>query len=476
MVVAQDLSLGGQPTLNREFEEIYTPLEDIPGLVQDLRSSFRNGTTRPLEYRKTQLTALRALISENSAALADAVCADMGRHPTFTKGVLHGCVASCDDCLANLDAWCAPKSCGVAGPPAGSNSCELRYIPRGTALVVGTWNFPNPLVWKPLASALAAGNTVLLKLNEICEHTSALMEELVAKYMDPTCVRVVQGGVEVATEVLKQRFDIIFYTGNTMVGRVVMRAAAEHLTPCVLELGGKNPVVVAADADIRTAARKIVDGRFKNTGQFCVAPDYVLCEASVQDELVEQMKLAVVEFFTDTPKKCDSYGRIINRRHTARVAALLEDHGGEVVAGGEVDLERSYVAPTIVLEPSKDSKLMQDEVFGPILSVCSVPDVPAAVDHIQSAEAPLALYVFSGSQETVDLVINSTHSGGACANDVIIHMLNDMIPFGGCGHSGFGSYHGEWGFKAFSHEKGVMLVDPADSGGKRFPPFPRVKL
>eukprot|EP00658_Telonema_sp_P-2_P034952 TRINITY_DN2547_c0_g1_i1.p1 TRINITY_DN2547_c0_g1~~TRINITY_DN2547_c0_g1_i1.p1 ORF type:complete len:495 (+),score=108.88 TRINITY_DN2547_c0_g1_i1:84-1568(+) len=450
----------------------YTPLERIAPAVEHLRQWYAQGETRSLAYRRDQLSQLRRLIAENTDRLAEAVRLDMGRHPSFTKQVIGGCVASCDDCLENLEDWAATRTTRSAGPPAGENVCQVRWIPRGTVLIVGTWNFPNPLVWKPLASALAAGNTVLVKLNEVCEHTSRLMASLIGSYMDPKAVTAIQGGVEVATEVLRQRFDLIFYTGNTGVGRVVMRAAAEHLTPCVLELGGKNPVVVAADADLNIAARKIVDGRFKNTGQFCVAPDYVLCEEEVCDALVLEMKRAVTEFFGPDPKGCNSYGRIINERHTSRVVSLLQEHhGGEVVTGGDYDVEECYVGPTIVRGPRPGSRLMQEEIFGPILVVQPISDITAAIKHINSQERSLALYVFSDSEVTVDQVIDSTCSGGACANDVIIHMLNDVLPFGGCGHSGFGSYHGEWGFKAFSHEKGVMLISATDEGGTRFPPY-----
>ena len=445
-----------------------TPISEIASKVNSLRASFKTGITSSIEYRKEQIMQVRKLISENKDDLAAAIEADMKRHRTFSSRILGGCVGSCNVALDNIDSWSKPQVLDNVG----KNKCEVRYSPKGVALIVGTWNFPNPLVWKPLVAALSAGNVVLLKLNEVCVATSTLMGKLAEKYLDPKCVQIVQGGIPVATEVLKQKFSVIFYTGNTTVGRIVMRAAAEHLTPCILELGGKNPVVVAKDADLKNAARKIVDGRLKNTGQFCVAPDYVLCDASVQPELTQYMKDAVEEFFTSDPKTCKSFGRIINQRHCSRIANVLkEDHGGEIICGGDYDLNESYIAPTIVLNPKEKSQIMEDEIFGPVMPIKTVQSVEEAINFITAKPHSLACYVFSSSQETVDKVINSTFSGGACANDVIIHMLNETLPFGGSGPSGHGSYHGIYGFKAFSHEKGVMLVDSKDDGGGRYPPF-----
>jgi acyl-CoA reductase-like NAD-dependent aldehyde dehydrogenase len=369
-----------------------------------------------------------------------------------------------------LENWAAPV---VVKPGA----METRYVARGTVLVISTWNFPNPLALKPLAAALAAGNTCVVKMSEIAPTIGKLLGDLITKYCDPKAVRVVQGAIPQATALLSEKFDLIFYTGNTTVGKIVMKAAAQHLTPCVLELGGKNPVVVAADANIPIAARKIVDGRFKNAGQFCVAPDHVLCDESVKAELVKEMKLAVEEFFTANPKECTSYSRIVNQRHTRRVQKMLqEDHGGSVVAGGEVDISARYVAPTLVLEPKKTSAMMTEEIFGPILPIVGVQSLPVAIEFINSRPRSLALYVFSGNKATTDFVIDKTHSGGACINDVIVHMLNEDLPFGGNGASGHGSYHGIYGFRAFSHEKAVMTMPP-DSlppphlKGGRFPPF-----
>lgn len=466
----EDQGLCGTTDDKLPLEDRFTPFGDIEGIVKEMRDSFQAGTTLPLEKRKEQLLKLRQLIDENKAELAHAVGLDMNRHPTFAIRTLIGCVQSTDLLLQKLDEWAAPRQL----ESIGSNACQVRYVPCGVVLIIGTWNFPNSLVWKPLASALGAGNTVIVKLNEFCENSSRVMERLIKQYFDPAVVRTVLGGIPETTEVLRQHFDVIFYTGSTGVGKVVMAAAAKHLTPCILELGGKNPVIVSRDCNVTVAARKIIDGRLKNAGQFCVAPDYVLCDEEVQEQLVNEMKQAIREYFTDDPRTCDSFGRIISKKHTARIAKLLEEnHGGEVVVGGTFSIEDRYVAPTIVVNPKPESALRQEEVFGPVLTIVTVKDYKHAMSLIQHQE-PLALYLFTRDDKITEYVVNHSRSGGVCVNDVIIHMLNEVLPFGGFGTSGMGSYHGEFGFKAFSHEKAVMIVPAEDTGAGRFPPYPRL--
>lgn len=447
-----------------------TDVTAIPEIVTGARRSFATGKyLKTFVDRKHHLDCLKRMVQENTKALGDALWEDLHRHRSFSAKILGGCVRSIDLAKSQMETWAST----VTRPQVGSNRCEVRYQPRGVVLIIGTWNFPCPLVIKPLASAIAAGNTVVVKLSEVCERVSALLAKLLTSYMDEAVVRVVQGAIPQATALLRERFDLIFYTGNKTVGRVVMSAAAKHLTPCVLELGGKNPVIVAKDANLDVAARKIVDGRFKNAGQFCVAPDYVLCDASVLRKFLEAAKRAIVTFFGRNPKMSSSFGRIVNERHCQRLAALLHDpkRGGDVFVGGEVDVKDRYCAPTIVVDPKHNSKLMEDEIFGPILPILSVSNVDEALEIVNTRSSPLALYVFSASSSTCDRVVRSTHSGGACVNDVIVHMLNEVLPFGGFGESGMGSYHGEYGFRAFSHERAVMLVSPTHEDRSRYPPF-----
>jgi acyl-CoA reductase-like NAD-dependent aldehyde dehydrogenase len=353
---------------------LYTPTDSIAPMVAELRASFAEGAhMRPLEARRTNIEAVLRVMVENEDALCDAVHADLHRHRSFTRKIIGGCRAAANIALANLEAWAAERPHDATN---GATRCSVRPQPFGVVLVIGTWNFPNPLVLKPLISALAAGNAVVVKLSEVCGAVSTLMGTLLAAALPSTAVRIVQGGVPVSTALLRERWGMIFYTGNTMVGRIVLRAAAEHITPCVVELGGKNPVIVAADADLAVAARKIVDGRFKNAGQFCVAPDHVLCVGEAATALLlKYIAAAVTEFFGDDPRASASYGRIVNPRHAARVASMLQDeHGGDIVCGGvpsdaatlAADLAQCYVAPTVVANPALDSKLAMDEIFGPV--------------------------------------------------------------------------------------------------------------
>lgn len=357
---------------------LYTPCDAIEPMVVELRASFAQGdATRSLEARRANIEGVLRIATEHAEELADAVHSDLQRHRTFTRKIIGGCVGAIQLALDNLESWSADRDSTAVN---GATRCVVRPQPFGVALVIGTWNFPCPLVLKPLVSALAAGNCVVVKLNEMCGAVSTLMARLFAKHCSPNAVRIVQGGVPQSTALLKLRWGVIFYTGNTAVGRVVLRAAAEHITPCVVELGGKNPVVVAADADLANAARKIVDGRFKNAGQFCVAPDHVLCEGEAATALLlRHMHAAVIEYFTETPRDSPSYGRIINARHARRVAdMLLAPHGGDIVCGGlpsdsaelEADIAARYIAPTIVSNPSLDSPLGMEEVFGPVRCLC----------------------------------------------------------------------------------------------------------
>ena len=252
-----------------------------------------------------------------------------------------------------------------------------------------------------------------------------------------------------------------------------MAAAARHLTPTVLELGGKNPVIVTRDANIAVAAKKIVDGRFKNAGQFCVAPDYVLCDENVLEEFLEGVQNAVTDFFGTAALESESFGRIVSEHHCKRLSDLISDpmRGGKVLMGGDIDISKRYVSPTVILNPSVESKLMKQEIFGPILPVLSVKSIDHAMEFVNDRHSPLALYVFSKSKTTCDFIVNGTRSGGVCVNDVIVHMLNETLPFGGFGESGMGNYHGWYGFRAFSHERAVLIVDPKHDDASRYPPY-----
>jgi aldehyde dehydrogenase (NAD+) len=336
-------------------------------------------------------------------------------------------------------------------------------------LIISPWNYPIQLLLGPLVGALAAGNTALLKPSEMAPHTAAALAELVPRYLDSDSIKVVEGGVPETTALLKERFDHIFFTGNGTVGRIVMRAAAEHLTPVTLELGGKSPCIVDRSVDLEVAAKRIAWAKFFNAGQSCTSVDYVLVHQSMEDALVHRLEAAVREFYGDDPKESPDFARIVNERHHQRLSELLSE--GELVCGGETDAETRYIAPTIIRGVTRDMKVMKEEIFGPILPVVSVRDIDEAIDFVNAGDKPLALYVFSRSAKRVKRVLRETSSGGACINECIAHMVVPELPFGGVGESGMGAYHGRASFETFSHRKSVLEKSTKVDPPVRYPPY-----
>jgi aldehyde dehydrogenase (NAD+) len=350
-----------------------------------------------------------------------------------------------------------------------------RLIPQplGVVGIIAPWNYPLQLAIGPLVAAIAAGNCAIVKPSEVAPRTSEALARLVPKYLDPEAVTVVQGGVAETTALLEQRFDHIFYTGNGTVGRVVMTAAAKNLTPVTLELGGKSPTIVDASADLDVTARRIVWGKFFNAGQTCVAPDYVLVEKKIEERLLAALVRTVKEFFGADPKQTKDYSRIVNTRHHRRLVQYLGD--GQLVCGGDHDENDKYIAPTILKNVKPDAPVMADEIFGPILPVLSVGSVGEAIEFVNKRPKPLALYVFTGERQVADEVLARTSSGGACVNDVVLHLAIPELPFGGVGESGMGAYHGKTGFETFSHRKAVLSKVAAMDMSLRYPPFDEKK-
>jgi len=351
-------------------------------------------------------------------------------------------------------------------------TAQLRPEPLGTVCIIAPWNYPVQLLFAPLVPALAAGNTAVLKPSEVTPTVAALIDELVPKYFDANTVAVVTGAVEETTALLDQRFDHIFYTGNGKVGRVVMRAAAEHLTPVTLELGGKSPAIVAADANIKVAATRIAWAKFLNAGQTCVAPDYVLVEAGVEDQLVSALADAVTSFYGADPRLSPDYARIVNERHHDRLTRLLDAGGYDAtVIGGTGDRDTRYLAPTVLAGVKPDAAVMDDEIFGPILPILSVTDVDEAIRFVNDRDKPLALYAFSSNERTTERIVDHTSSGGVTLNHTILHLAVPDLPFGGIGASGMGSYHGKAGFDVFSHRKPVLAKPARPDPSLMYPPY-----
>jgi aldehyde dehydrogenase (NAD+) len=434
-------------------------MSDVHALVAQLRSTFRTGRTKPLAWRRQQLTALRALFTENREAIADALFADLHKpRPEAYAAEVEFPIREIDHTLAHLEEWLAPTALAaeaLSGLPEGATA-GTHYEPLGTVLVIAPWNYPVQLSLVPVAGALASGNTVVLKPSELAPATSALMARLVPQYLDPEAVAVVEGAVPETTALLAERFDHIFYTGNGTVGRIVMRAAAEHLTPVTLELGGKSPVFVDRDADLAVVAARLAAAKFANAGQTCVAPDYVLTDPATARALEAALAEAVEKLFGKDPRTSDAYGRIVNERHFDRIAGLLES--GTVAIGGRTDRDERYVAPTVLTGVKADDAVMQEEIFGPVLPVVEVTDLDEAIAFINDRDKPLALYGFTENETTRRRLAAETSSGGLGFGLPMAHLRVPELPFGGVGESGLGSYHGPHSIATFSHRRARLDV------------------
>lgn len=363
-----------------------------------------------------------------------------------------GSLNSIDYCLANLDEWTKPVKLEKhqLGDP------EIHYEPKGVVLVIGAWNYPAALTFQPTAEALAAGNTVLIKPSEVSSNTSSLVKELFDAHFDKNVVAVIEGGAPETQAILNERFDHIFYTGSSNIGKVVMQAAAKHLTPVTLELGGKCPVIVESDADVEKAAQRIAEGKWLNSGQTCLAPDYVMTTPELKPKLVQALQKSVHAMYGQDPQKSGNYSRMVNQQHFDRVKAMLDKSKGQVLfQAGEPDRDDVYIPPVLVDTNLEDS-LMQEEVFGPVLPILTVNGLQEAIDVINDGEKPLGAYLFTADSKKVDKFLHSTSSGGVTVNDILKHVTVTDLPFGGVGTSGMGSYHGKHGFMQMSHAKAVL--------------------
>jgi aldehyde dehydrogenase (NAD+) len=443
---------------------------DIAEVSGCLRKAFDAGVTRPIPWRRRQLEAIRRLLGERESELLAALAQDLGK--SRTEGWLTEIAAvraEIDHLLKHLERWSRPERVGVRAilrPAKASIVAE----PLGVVLVISPWNYPVQLLVLPMAFALAAGNAVVGKPSEVAPATSAALARWIPEYLDHDAVAIVEGAVPVVTALLAERWDHIFYTGNGRVGRIVMEAAAKHLTPVTLELGGKSPVIVDRSANIDVAARRVAWGKFLNAGQTCVAPDYVLVEKSVETRFVDALAGAVRNFYGDDPATSHDYGKIVNVAHWDRLHGLLGD-SHDVVLGGRGERATRYLAPTILRGVGWDDPVMADEIFGPILPVIAVDGIGEAIAAVNAHDKPLALYVFAEDQAAVDRVVAETSSGGVGANLTLMHLAVPDLPFGGVGPSGMGAYHGKAGFDTFSHRKSVLQrptkMDPPVS----YPPY-----
>ncbi len=449
-------------------------LADLGSTIDRLRSTVLDGTTRSVAWRETQLDGVIAFAKDHTDALIAAMGEDLGR-PEIEGWLadVGSSITEAEHVRKNVRKWAKPRRAKI---PLVTQPGSAKIIPEplGVALIIAPWNYPVNLVLEPLVAAIAAGNAVVVKPSELAPATSGLISRELPKYLDERAFAIVEGGIETSTALLEQRFDHIFFTGSTTVGRIVMRAAAEHLTPVILELGGKSPVVVADDADLDVAANRIAWGKTLNAGQTCIAPDYVLVTEKNRDALVDKIADAWGSFYGADPEASPDLGRIISERHHQRLVGLLDDQ--TVVLGGQHNAATKYLSPTIVVDPPLDSPLMTEEIFGPILPIVTVDDTFAAIRFINERPKPLALYVFSSNDDTVDAVLGRTSSGGACVNHTLLHFTPSDLPFGGVGPSGMGRYHGKSGFEALSNMKGVLRKPVFGETAVTYPPYTERKV
>lgn len=424
----------------------------IPDALAQQRTFFASGQTKPIEFRLTQLAKLKQAIVDRQAEIIAALKADLGR-PEFEAYFEISTLSEINLAIEKLKTWTKPKRVKSTLENFPS-SAWVQPDPLGVVLIIGPWNYPFQLMIAPLVGAIAAGNCAILKPSEHATHTAQVVTDLIADTFDPSYITVFQGDASVSQQLLAEKFDHIFFTGGTTIGRIIMEAAAKHLTPVTLELGGKSPCIVDTDINLDHAAKRIVWGKFINAGQTCIAPDYLLLHYSIKDTFLEKLTAAIHEFFGDDPSQSPDFSRIINQRQFDRLTKLI--NSGTVLVGGQTDADSRYIAPTVLNNVTWDSPVMQDEIFGPILPVLIYEQLDQALAKINARPKPLALYLFSRDQAKQQQVLTETSSGGVCLNDTLLHVGVPGLPFGGVGQSGMGNYHGKASFDTFSHYKSVL--------------------
>lgn len=430
-------------------------------IVNQQRGFFNTNQTKDINFRINNLKRLRQAILENETAIQKALYADLRKSETESYISEIGiCLDEIKYTLKHIKSWTKPKTVTTPLPHLPASS-KVYSEPLGVVLIISPWNYPLQLLISPLIGAIAAGNCAVLKPSEIAVYTSHVLAEIIPKYFDPSFITVVEGEKEVTQQLLTEKFDHIFFTGSTHVGKIIMSAAAKQLTPVTLELGGKSPCLVDADTHLEYTARRIVWGKFINAGQSCIAPDYLLVDRTIKQELLERIHQCIRDFYGANPSTSLDYARIINQHHFNRLSELL--NVGNIIIGGDTNSEDLYIAPTVISQVDWDAPVMQEEIFGPILPVLEYTDLSDAIARVNAQPKPLALYFFSNNKQHQQRVLQETSSGGVCINDTMLHFASSTLPFGGVGDSGIGRYHGKASFETFSQQKSVLyrsfLVD-----------------
>ena len=439
--------------------------------IETLRQYFQSGATQPYAFRLIQLQRLKQLVLDNEQALYKALHADLKKTDEDAWATEIGFFLSeLNYTIEHLKGWMQPKSVPTNLVNMPSSSFTIQE-PLGVVCIIAPWNYPFQLLFTPLIGAIAGGNCAVLKPSEFAPATAAVMRRIIADLFPENYILYIEGdGAQVLPPLLTEnRFDHIFYTGSTMVGKIIYKLAAEQLVPVTLELGGKSPAVICDDANLRVAARRLANPKFSNCGQMCIAPDYILVPHHLKEALIKELIIAIQKFYGADAESSEHYGKIINEKQWLRLSSYLGD--GEIVYGGKSNREKLFIEPTIMVGVQPDAKIMQDEIFGPILPILTYASKEEALAIIQKNPNPLAFYVFTENQADENYWLTNVPSGGACVNNATMHITNHELPFGGRGYSGTGGYHGKLSFDTFTHTKSVLKTPTWIDPSFKYPPY-----
>jgi len=450
-------------------------MPDIESILELQRHYFKSGTTLPVQFRLEQLTKLRNLLQTHEADIAAALNKDL--HKSEMEAVVSEVLIVIEELnfiIKNLKKWVRPTKVSSPFPLCWPGRSKIYYEPYGSVLVMGAWNYPFMLIMSPLIGAMCAGNCVVVKPSEVAVHTQDLIVDLISKNFSPEYMHVFTGDPQEVSELLEEKFDYIFFTGGTQIGKVIMQAAAKQLTPVTLELGGKNPCIVDETTDLDYAARRIVWAKFLNAGQLCLAPDYLLVHHSCKNTFINKLKNTIIKFYGEDAAKSPSYCRIINKKHFDRIKHLMAK--GNILYGGKSNEADLYISPTLMDGVSWDDAVLEEEIFGPVLPILTYKTQDDLIAMLKSHSKSLALYLFTKNNNLKETILNQVSYGGGCINDCVMQVANYHLPFGGVGSSGIGAYHGKYSFETFSHRKSVFTRSLLIDVNLAYPPYTSRKL
>lgn len=460
--------------INVETREVTS--QEVEDLLSKHNEFFSTQKTKDIEFRIDSLRKLKEAIIKYEDQILQALHLDLRKNKVESYATEVGFVYnSIEEAIKNLKKWSKPKKVKTPIFLLPSKSYIINE-PYGTVLIIGPYNYPFQLVIEPLVGVMAAGNCAVIKPSEVSPNVAKVIVKMISETFDRRYISAVEGGVETNTALINAKFDYIFFTGSTTVGKIVMQAAAKNLIPVTLELGGKSPVIVDKNVNVKSTATKIIWGKTVNVGQTCVAPDYIIVHEDVKDKLIKAMKETIREFYGDTVKESESFGRIINEKHFNRLKNILEKDKEHIIYGGEYDEVDKFIEPTIIEVSDWNAACMSEEIFGPILPIMTYRKLNEAINNINKQPKPLALYLFTNNKRVEKTVLSHISSGGVSINDTIIHLANSNLPFGGVGNAGMGAYHGEESFRTFSHRKSVLKKSSKFSTNLMYPPYGEKQL